>query len=179
MSYGYYQPYWINDENELEHFGIKGMKWGIRLYQNADGTLTEAGKKRYGSAENLQADRQKKKETAIKVAKTAAKIGVGVTAAILFANSGAARSASKTLDSIFMADRGSALKRLSIFTKVAESKVKVSGLNSESTKMLSEYGQGMIDRLMKDRNKNLWSVGQFEGTLDYLTKTGIYSNRKR
>lgn len=45
MSYGYYQPYWIN-ENELEHFGIKGMKWGIRRYQNLDGSLTEAGKKR-------------------------------------------------------------------------------------------------------------------------------------
>lgn len=34
--------------NELYHFGIKGQKWGIRRYQNPDGTLTEAGKKRYG-----------------------------------------------------------------------------------------------------------------------------------
>ena len=31
----------------LEHHGIKGMKWGVRRYQNADGTLTAAGKKRY------------------------------------------------------------------------------------------------------------------------------------
>jgi hypothetical protein len=29
------------------HSGIKGMKWGVRRYQNADGTLTPAGKKRY------------------------------------------------------------------------------------------------------------------------------------
>lgn len=35
------------DKNQLEHFGISGMKWGIRRYQNADGTYTEAGKKRY------------------------------------------------------------------------------------------------------------------------------------
>lgn len=34
-------------EDDLRHWGIKGMKWGVRRYQNADGTLTAAGKKRY------------------------------------------------------------------------------------------------------------------------------------
>ncbi len=37
-------------KNELTHWGIKGMHWGIRRYQNEDGTLTEAGKKRYREA---------------------------------------------------------------------------------------------------------------------------------
>lgn len=32
--------------NELSHHGIKGMKWGVRRYQNEDGSLTPAGKKR-------------------------------------------------------------------------------------------------------------------------------------
>lgn len=32
---------------ELEHHGIKGQKWGVRRFQNEDGTLTEKGKKRY------------------------------------------------------------------------------------------------------------------------------------
>ena len=35
--------------SELRHHGIKGQKWGIRRFQNKDGSLTADGKKRYGA----------------------------------------------------------------------------------------------------------------------------------
>ena len=40
--------------HELYHHGTKGMKWGIRRYQNKDGSLTAAGKKRYGTKANFE-----------------------------------------------------------------------------------------------------------------------------
>ena len=35
----------------LKHYGVLGMKWGVRRYQNKDGSLTPAGKKRYYNAD--------------------------------------------------------------------------------------------------------------------------------
>lgn len=41
------------ENTELIHWGIKGMRWGIRRYQNKDGSLTAAGRKRYGDGEAI------------------------------------------------------------------------------------------------------------------------------
>lgn len=40
-----------NDGTYLYHHGIEGMKWGVRRFENYDGTLTEEGKRRYSSGE--------------------------------------------------------------------------------------------------------------------------------
>ena len=34
------------ESNSLSHYGIRGMRWGVRRYQNSDGTYTSIGKKR-------------------------------------------------------------------------------------------------------------------------------------
>lgn len=49
--------------NTLQHHGIKGMKWGIRRYQNKDGSLTPEGRKRYDR--DISDNKSKKKENRV------------------------------------------------------------------------------------------------------------------
>lgn len=55
----------------LAHHGIVGQKWGVRRFQNKDGTLTSAGKKRYSDGRSLgnhKADIKRAKQESIKKA---------------------------------------------------------------------------------------------------------------
>lgn len=45
--------------NQIWHWGVKGMKWGVRRYQNADGSLTNAGKHRYTTDAAVNAKKKK------------------------------------------------------------------------------------------------------------------------
>ena len=72
------------DEQSLAHYGIKGQKWGIRRFQNADGTLTEDGRKHYGvgdSREKSSKGLTDSQKTALKNVGKAALIAGSVAAA--------------------------------------------------------------------------------------------------
>ena len=81
-----YLAYRVTYSTELYHYGVKGQKWGIRRYQNPDGSLTDEGYARYGVDPNsgemssegkqLYDEDQRKHDRNKKIG-----IGVGITAA--------------------------------------------------------------------------------------------------
>lgn len=68
----------------LQHYGVKGMKWGVRGYTNKNGPLTSAGKRRYNDGGDLTPEQQRRRT----IAKRAG-IGVGITAATVLGTYGA------------------------------------------------------------------------------------------
>lgn len=46
-----------DEEKALQHFGIFGMRWGVRRYQNPDGSLTDEGRLRYSKASEEDPDK--------------------------------------------------------------------------------------------------------------------------
>lgn len=111
-----------NHNSELYHFGVKGMKWGVRRYQKKDGSLTSAGKKRYKAntvdkliygekgAKRI-AERRNKGDSAVKARVKEAARQVGTRAAVsagffagsllvskLIVNGGASNAAKKVVN---------------------------------------------------------------------------------
>ena len=81
----------MNDfKDYLAHHGILGMKWGIRRFRNYDGSLTNAGRKRYDSPRNLRYKKTAKEQEARKEKRRtrAKQIAKGLAAAALVGGAG-------------------------------------------------------------------------------------------
>lgn len=127
---------YVNEQNELYHHGILGQKWGVRRFQNKDGTRTEAGKRRerYDDAQN---DGHKFSIDRKTVAKAAAITGAVALGAVLVTNPGA-----RNLVTQYGKTTLSALKDVATSEKTRNAVTAVGkGIGNRATKV----GNAMVD----------------------------------
>ena len=151
--------------DELFHFGIKGQRWGIRRYQNPDGTLTAAGKARYGTDVERMAAKDAQRYSD---AKAAYGEGAGVRRRLLDKELGQKMKAKEYKKAYEEAsqhvDVGKSLKR-------AEKLHKHSGTFVRGRE-LSDRGK-TVSKAVLDSAKNLALTALFTGaSYAYSIKTG-------
>ena len=142
----------------LAHYGIKGQKWGVRNYQNEDGTLTLAGKAHY-----LHRDMQykKKAKNLEKLARNTS--GLDHHEQVRQEQSEKAKkdlaTSAKAIGALFLAGRGT---YHAIRASVASHKVKnikngaaLEKYNREVKTMMRRYADTPYESLLKERVSNI------------------------
>lgn len=168
-----------NIQNALEHYGVKGMKWGLRQYQNPDGTYTELGKKRrrvgYEKAEK-EDEKNSKNEKDLSDEKIGGKAYKDMTRKELKEARKRARHNEKERveKRIWNREKGEAIERgdLKFLTKYAEKLT-----DDEIERAIDRYSRIKTMQDISDRDTREKNDKYFNKAMNILSKTSDVSDK--
>lgn len=141
------------DENELTHWGVKGMRWGVRRYQNADGSLTSAGKKRRSLGEVIKDHKVAKQRKAALEKARQTRLANKEAAEKRAKDIASGKIKSKNMTEAELNDR---IKRLSL-EKTYNDALRDSKNTTMGSRFTSKFKESMIDKLADNVGADLIS----------------------
>lgn len=152
--------------NALEHHGVKGMKWGRRRYQNADGSLTPMGRQHYGYSNGKI--RRLEKQYA-KTAKAQGKMSKAMNK--VYEKNKALVSVDKTTGERNIVTRSKAYDKAALnYNK------QVAKLNKQVSKFNKKYGNKAFSSIEKELRNSPKVKSAIDYTDLYLKKQQFYQD---
>ena len=151
MSY-----YAVNESPSLSHYGILGMKWGVRRFENSDGTLTAAGKARYGTSEKFHESNYYKKYQAKKKSKRGR---------VETSNSDTSNSQKLTPEEVAAKNRKATIKVAGVALGITAAAAVIGYMAAKHSvdKKVVDTGKDIVDRIQIDKIPiNTIKIDKFE-----------------
>lgn len=142
---------WQYNSDVLCHWGVKGQKWGVRRYQNRDGTLTPAGKIRYADEKTVPSKSTVQKSSS---------------------NEGESKSSTKSISDLSDDELRRIVNRKQTERQLRDLIAAEEKSGQSSTQQVQQRGQGMVSKALKNAGEQALTT-MAKGAMLYAGSTFV------